>query len=80
MPISIQPSVALLNVGAKLGNDTECKVSNIFYYLLYKVEELVVFTSNWIIFVKRNLNSLGFSELYKKYTHVVAIVMGIKYG
>ena len=64
IPISVQAKCRLLNFWAELVNGTECKLSNIFYYLLYKMEESVFFTSNWIRFVKSNLNTLGFSELY----------------
>ena len=64
IPISVQAKCRLLNFWAKLVDDTECKLSNIFYYLLYKMDEPVFFTSNWIRFVKNNLNALGFSELY----------------
>ena len=64
IPISIQAKCRFLNFQAKLVNDTECKLSNIFYYLLFKMDEHVFFTSNWIRFVKNNLNALGFSEMY----------------
>ena len=64
IPISVQAKCRLLNRWAKLVDGTECKLSNIFYYLLYKMDEPVFFTSNWIRFVKSNLNALGFSELY----------------
>ena len=45
-------------------NGTECKLSNIFYYLLFKMDEHAFFTSKWIRFVKNNLNAFGFSEMY----------------
>ena len=64
IPISIQAKCRLLNFQAKLVNGTECKLSNIFYYLLFKMDKHVFFTSNWIRFVKNNLNALGFSEMY----------------
>ena len=61
IPIYIPAKCRLLNFWA---NGTECKLSNIFYYLLFKMDEPAFFTSNWIIFVKNNLNVLGFSEMY----------------
>ena len=70
IPISVQARCRLLNFLSKLVDDTEWKLSDMFYYLLYKINEPVFFTSNWIRFVKSNLNALGFSELYAntKYT------------
>ena len=64
IPISIQAKCRLLNFCVKLVNDTECKLSNIFYYLLFKMDEHAFFTTKWIRFVKNNLNALGYSEMY----------------
>ena len=46
IPISVRAKCRLLNFWAKLVDGTECKLSNIFYYLLYKMDEPVFFTSN----------------------------------
>ena len=62
--ISVQAKCRLLIFWAKLVDGTEGKLSNIFHYLLYKMDEPVFFTSNRIRFVKSNLNALGFFELY----------------
>ena len=46
-------------------HSTECKLSNIFYYLLYRMDKPVFFfTSNWIRFVENILNAHGFSEMF----------------
>ena len=42
-PISIQAKCRLLNVWALLVISTECKLSNMFYYLLYKMDEPAFF-------------------------------------
>ena len=64
IPISVQAKCRSLIFWAMLVDGTEGKLSNIFHYLLYKMDEPVFFTSNRIRFVKSNLNALGSSELY----------------
>ena len=43
IPISIQAKCRLLNVWSMLVNSTVCKLSNMFYYLLYKMDEPAFF-------------------------------------
>ena len=49
IPISLQAKCRLLNFWAKLVDGTECKLSNIFYYLLYEMDEPVTAYSLQVI-------------------------------
>ena len=46
IPISVKAKCRLLIFWAKLVNGTKCKLSNIFFYVLYKLDEPICFTSN----------------------------------
>ena len=70
LSIYIQAKCCLLSYWANLVNCTKCKLSNIFDYFLYKMNEAALFTSNWIRFVKSNVNALVYSEMYLVYSEM----------
>ena len=64
MPVNIDVKTRMIVYWAKLICGNQGKISNLIYSLLYKLDQLNIFKSDWIHTIKSILNNSGFSGIW----------------
>lgn len=78
VPLKINATVRALCLWYKLISSEQVnKLSSILYKLLYRLDVLNVYTSDWILYLKNTLNEIGMSEFWL-YQHVTGSLQWFK--